>query len=492
MVNDFNELIVNMQKEKISGKSLINIINLNGFNKEKVNKLMETILESPKYSKLLPRINNNLILKYLDIKLEESDYKSILRLINYSNSKFNLKLIKKLIIDNEIDYICIFANRFNKEDKKLLLDMLLETKDDLNIYLFARNVKNIDIQKLEDAIVDLGNESYLYYFARDIKNANLERLENKLIEVYQEETTLVNFAELNDSDINKLEDLILKSNNPYTIMLYASNPRSNLLKIEKKLIELGNLESLLELAKLSRMGDLTDLENYFLLCNNHYYIYKLASDLKNKVNVLNLEMALLKCPNEDIFDSANEETISKSYSIYSFANDLSGYEIDMSLLEDSIIESNNYYYIYKFYKDVKNCNHDKLRKKLLEFKSEVELDILDYKNRNDSALNPEDYINFVDEILGIKLPNFTMAFNLIRNNLLEIIEKIGLVHLYLRLDNRYFKVKEEVLERVSPSNKDLFDIYSSFLKGDMSLELALELDKRYLNRNTKKELKKVR
>ena len=85
-----------------------------------------------------------------------------------------------------------------------------------------------------------------------------------------------------------------------------------------------------------------------------------------------------------------------------------------------------------------------------------------------------------------------MAFNFIRENLLEIIERIGLVHLYLRLDNRYFKVKEEVMEIINDDNKELFSIYGPFLKGDMSLELALELDKRYLNRNVKKELKKVR
>ena len=220
----------------------------------------------------------------------------------------------------------------------------------------------------------------------------IKRLEDKLIEIYQDATTLVKFSELDKTDIEKFEDLILNSNNPYIIMLYAKNLRSNLLKIEKKLIELGDLECLLEIAKLNRIGDITDLENYFLLCNNHYYIYKFAHELVGKVNLLNLEMALLKCPDVDIVDSYNEVNISKFDSIYYFAKDLGENGINISILEDSVIESNNYYNIYKFYRDIKGCNRDKLRKKLLEFKTEVELDILDYKNRDNNSLMASDYI----------------------------------------------------------------------------------------------------
>lgn len=491
MINDFNELIISLEKEKISLKALLEIINLNGFTREKNLRLMEKILESEKYSKVLPKINSNLILKYLDIKLEVSDYRSILKLVNYVNNQFVQKLIKKLIKESKIDYICAFANSFPDEYRDLLETAVIASEDALNIYSYARNVKKANIQKLEDTIINLKNESYLYYFARDIKGADIKRLEKVLIEIYQDSTTLINFAELNDVDIKDLENLILSSNNPYIIMRYASNPKSNLLKIERKLMELGNLECLLELAKLKRMGDITDLENYFILCNNHYYIYKFAKELDGKVNTLNLEMALLKCPDTDIFDSSNEEAISKCYSLYAFALDL-GDKADIHLLEDIIIASSNYFYIYKFYSNIKGCNHDKLKKKLLEFKTEVELNIIDYKNRNDKPIDASYYIDLVEEVLGVRLPSFTMAFKLIRENLLEIIEKIGLVHLYLRLDNRYFKVKEEVLEKISPSNKEFFEIYGPFLKGDMSLELALELDKRYLARNVGKILKKAK
>ena len=161
------------------------------------------------------------------------------------------------------------------------------------------------------------------------------------------------------------------------------------------------------------------------------------------------------------------------------------------ITENKIIDSNNYFYIYKFYSEIKGANKDRLKKKLLEVQTEVELSIIDYKEREDKPLDTMIYINLVEEVLGVRLPNFTMAFNLIKENLFEIIEKIGLVHLYLKLNNRYFKVKEEVMERIDSNNQDLLSIYEPFLKGNMGLELALELDKKYLIRNNKKELKKV-
>lgn len=168
---------------------------------------------------------------------------------------------------------------------------------------------------------------------------------------------------------------------------------------------------------------------------------------------------------------------------------MENYNINITKLEDYIINSNNYYYIYLFYKNIKNTNKEILRNKLLEVKTSLELDILDYNARKDQGIEVTDYFEFLKDTLNVKVNSLDLALRLIRSNLTLIINNIGLVHLFLKLDNPYFKVKEEVLTYVQ--DKDILGMYSNFLNNNLSLELALELDKKYLDRDIK-VLKKVK
>ncbi len=479
MVSSFEELINNIKNSKISSKSLIDLINLNGFSKNKIELLMDTILDNSKYGSLISKLNSRIIEKYLDIKLDKEDYYRLLMLVNYMDSKYIIKLINKLKENGDNYHICKFANMVDDTKKKLFLDMVIKSLEPELVYEFALKVKNIDISLLEDSIIKIANPSYLYYFARDISGANIRKLEHRLLEVYRDADILVDFSYLDGVNIKILEHCILKSDNPYIITKFASNPKSNFLKIEKKLMELGNLECLLELARLERVEDLSDLENYFNVCNNHYYIYKFAKEFESKVDVLRFEKSLLESREDDSITS-QEEQIKKLDSIFLFALNIKNCNLD--LLKDYIIKSNNYYYINRFYLEVKG-DKTRLKNKLLEVKSEMELLKEEYEIRGDIGLDVNVYYDFLKEVLGIEVSNLKEALNLIRTNLVEIINKIGLVNFYLRLDNRYFKVKDEVLERVY--DRKVIEFYKSFLKGNMSLEMAIELDYKYLNQDKK-------
>ncbi len=486
MISSYEDLINKVKLEKISMKELIEIINLNGFTKERLNQLLTLVTLSNKYSKIISKINISQIEKYIDLKIDEKDYYILLKYSNYFNSKSIKKLITNLLKDFELDYYCMFANKIS--DNELFQEAILNINYPEYIYEYASKVKNANIKLLEDKIIELNNISYLYFFARDIKGSNIKRLESVILKNNQDIEYLINFAELDNIDINKFEELILQSNNPYLIVKYANNPKSNLLKIEKRLLEIGNLESLLIFALNNRITDYTTLEDIFISLNSHFYIYRLASILPDKVNLLKLEEALLNSSNKDSYDENREEKINKIYSVYSFAKDLALHNIDISKLEDYIINSNDYYYIYLFYINVKNINKERLRNKLLEFKTPLELDILDYNIRKDKSLDVEDYFEFLKDTLNIKVNSLDLALKLIRSNLTLIIKKIGLVNLYLKLNNRYFKVKEEVLLYVK--DEDILSTYSNFLNNDLSIELALELDKKFLDKNKSKVLKK--
>ena len=488
MISSYEDLINKVQLEKISMKELIEVINLNGFTKERLNQLLTLVTLSKKYSKIIPRINTSQIEKYIDLKLDEKDYYILLKYSNYFNSKSIKKLITNLLKDFELDYYCLFASRIS--DNELFQEEILKSNYPEFIYDYASKVKNANIKLLEDRIIELNNIPYLYFFARDIRNADVKRLASVILKNSQDIETLINFSTLDNVDITRFEELILKTNNPYLIVKYANNPKSNLLKIEKRLLEIGNLECLLLFSFNERITDYATLEDIFISLDSHFHIYKLASILQDKVNLLKLEEALLNSSNKASFDENREEEINKIYSIYAFAKDLAGFNIDIKKLEDYIINSNDYYYIYLFYVNVKNANKERLRTKLLEVKTPLELDILDYNTRKDQGLEVNDYFEFIKDTLNVKVNSLDLALRLIRSNLTLIIKKIGLVHLFLKLDNRYFKVKEEVLTYVQ--DKDILDTYANFLNNNLSLELALELDKKYLDRDTPKVLKKVK
>ena len=488
MISSYEDLINKIKLEKISMKELVEVINLNGFTKDRLNELLTLVTLSKKYFKIIPRINTIQIEKYIDLKLDEKDYYILLKYSNYFNSKSIKKLISNLLKEGELDYYYMFANQI--PDNSLFQETILNSIYPEYIYDYASKVKNSNIKLLEDKIIELNNPSYLYFFARDIKNANVKRIEEVILKNSQDIESLINFAELDNIDINKFEDLILKSNSPYLIVKYSNNPKSNLLKVEKRLLEIGNLECLLIFALNKRITDYTTIEDIFISLNSHFYIYRLASLLPDKVNLLKLEDSLLNSSDKDSYDENREEKVDKVYSVYAFAKDLASFNIDITKLEDFIIKSNDYYYIYLFYQNVKNANKERLRKKLLEVKSQVELEILDYNTRKEQSLDVTEYFNFIKYILNIEVNSLNLALEVIRENLSLIIKKIGLVHLFLKLDNRYFKVKEEVLTYVQ--DKDILDTYANFLNNNLSIELALELDKKYLDISTSKVLKKVK
>ncbi len=490
MISDYVDLVNKIKMEKISKKELIDIINLNGFSKEKLNELLTLVSLSEKYFNIIPKINNSQIEKFIDIKLDTGDYYILLKYTSYFNLKSIKKLIANLLKDANLEMYCRFANLVKDEYKSLFLDLVLESFDAEYVYTYASKVKNSNVKLLEDRIIEINNIPYLYYFARDIKGADVKKLEEAMISNYQAIDYLVDFARLDGIDINKFEDLILKTDNPYLIVSYANNPKSNLLKVERRIIEIGNLECLLLFASNSRIQDYTSLEDIFISLNNHFYIYKFANELYDKVNVLKLEDALLNCNDKDSYDENSEEEVPKIYSVYAFARDLANHGADVSRLEDYVMASNDYYYIYKFYVNVPNANKDRLRTKLLEVKSKVELDILDYQNRNNEGLDVEEYYKFIEEYFAVKVDSLELAFRLIRRNFALIIRQIGLVHLFLKLDNRYFRIKEEVLLHVQ--DKDILETYSNFLNNNLSIELALEIDKKFLESNSSKLLRKVK
>ena len=123
MVSSFEELINNIKNSKISSKSLIDLINLNGFSKNKIELLMDTILDNSKYISLISKLNSRIIEKYLDIKLDKEDYYRLLMLVNYMDSKYIIKLINKLKENGDNYHICKFANIVDDTKKKLFLDI---------------------------------------------------------------------------------------------------------------------------------------------------------------------------------------------------------------------------------------------------------------------------------------------------------------------------------------------------------------------------------
>ena len=56
MISSYEDLINKIKLEKISMKELVEVINLNGFTKDRLNELLTLVTLSKKYFKIIPRI----------------------------------------------------------------------------------------------------------------------------------------------------------------------------------------------------------------------------------------------------------------------------------------------------------------------------------------------------------------------------------------------------------------------------------------------------
>ena len=452
-----SELLCNLiEKNMVSAEQIRKMISDNNFDYFETKKIFEHILRYSEFKELIECFSDDFYKRYFELLSEQTRLNFFY--IRLLTSPKLLEMLEDIIINsNNPRHIYELALYVKNVNLKKLETSLINIGNSEYIYNFAYSIPNADIEKLETALINTKNVKYVYYFARDIEKANIEKLEDFIIE-YGHPNDIYEFAlDVSRAHKQKLEDAIIRQKNARYIYEFARHiPYTNIQKLETALINIGDPE----------------------------YIYNFAFHIKN-VNIEKLEQAIINSKNSEY--------------IYYFAKCIKGANIKK--LENAILNTDDIVNILNFSKYVKYSNSQKLRDRVAELvekkqKDKKELEdliqryIIIYQKylQNNRSVK---IIEFVKDYFNLEL-DIKEARKLIEENLIEIINNIGLVSLYYQVSNPDFPIKKMVFRKLMesyPENQDILQVYYNFLidyTNDFS-EL-ISLDKQYLELKQKTKI----
>ena len=443
------DLLCKLIKDKnISDEQIRKVIQENNFDYSETKKIFEHILENLETKELIECFSDDFFRIYFTL-LSEKEKLEVFYIRQITSPKL-LEMLEDIIIKTgKPNYIYALAVYVKNINLKKIENALIKIANPEYLYNFAYNFPTADISKIEDAIINSKEGECIFYFARDIEKANIDKLENAII------------------DYGYPKDI-------YEFALYI--PRSNKKKLEDAIINQKAVSYIYQFAKYIPGANIERLEQAVIESKNVEYIYNFAFHIET-ANVEKLEQAII--------DSNNPKYI------YYFAKCIKGANIKK--LENAILNTDDIENILNFSKYVKYANSQKLRDKvakLNEKQMKEQQDLADLQKKylvlyqkhlqNNRRVK---IIDFVKKYFNLEL-EIKEARKMIEDNLIEIINDIGLVSLYYQVSNPDFPVRIMVMQKLKesyPENQEILQVYYNFLTGYTSNFLeTINLDKEYL------------
>lgn len=276
---------------------------------------------------LIEDMNDDQIRNYLyNNKLSENEmqmivtrfreYKSSEETVDYIIKVFPVEYRDKALFTylncNDSSKSCIeyiFKNIYKLNWKMLsnLCDLILENGHVVLIYNLAIFIDNIlikdeQIEKLlrdlENALINFNDKKIMVLFAKNIKNANIEKIQDAIVQNI--DTKNISDAkainefkniEKDGVDFKKLEEGIIKTKNNLEIMEFAMDPRADVNKLEKSVLEDGNISHIRLFAGLYN-ANIKMIDDYYMesqkngSLNKYAYEFWLESNEKKGYDVL--------------------------------------------------------------------------------------------------------------------------------------------------------------------------------------------------------------
>lgn len=499
MLNEV-ELLCNLIKNKrINKLKLIEKLKSRTFKESEQKKIIECLLL---YCQELDKsVFESFSLNVLEQVIEKSLDKGVLTnaclLVNFAKPDFLERIVNKVLETNHFDLICNLANNLPQEEIGVLEDKVISSKDVMSMYEFLSKVKLANKSKFEDAIIKTKDADYIFFAARDIEGINILKMQKAIIDLQKAEYAQKMAEHFSHKDenfsIKELEDCVIQYGTPGEFVLFAQEVKgADVTRLVKKLLESNDFEWIIYAGNIPGV-DFNLLVNKIIESKDPYYIHKFASNFRNKpIDINKLEKSLL-----DLVGSTFKEEDKKNLAkyIFMFANTFQDFNINLEKLENALIQLNDFDYIYKFLKNIKNANRDKLLSVVLSLKNEMEISLIDYKDRNNQKISLSVWKNFVFTNLGVVVNNENEAIHIVTANIIPLIQKFGLVSLYLKLNSDYFNLKRIVLgalQTTYPLFEELLQVYYEFLTTNMDISEAIHLDFEYKALKEEKEKVKLK
>lgn len=227
-------------------------------------------------------------------------------------------------------------SQLSRQQLNKLEQVVLASNNIVEIYKYITNVKElINIEKFEDLIIESGDNERISKFASSIIGANIEKLENAVIQSKNKRGILQFYKLVKGSNYEKIKRALLNSEN--------------------------NADAIYEFFIISRNkghimqeDEIREIDDAIIGSNNDKICLSWA-----QTNTVGMNISKL----EDIVINGNH-----LYSIYAFASSVNGANIER--LEDAFItfiNSSNVYKVNDFAKTVKGANIAKLEDVLIKF-----------------------------------------------------------------------------------------------------------------------------
>jgi len=443
------DLLCKLIKDKnISDEQIRKVIQENNFDYSETKKIFEHILENLETKELIECFSDDFFRIYFTLLSEKKELEFF-----YIRQITSLKLLE------------------------MLEDIIIKTEKPQHIYKLAVYVKNINLKKIENALIKIANPEYLYNFAYNFPTADISKIEDAIINSKEGECIFYFARDIEKANIDKLENAIIDYGYPkdiYEFALYI--PRSNKKKLEDAIINQKAVSYIYQFAKYIPGANIERLEQAVIESKDVEYIYNFAFHIEN-ANIEKLEQAII--------DSNNAKYI------YYFAKCIKGANIKK--LENAILNTDDIENILNFSKYVKYANSQKLRDKVAKLKEKQikeQQDLADlqtkylvlyqkYLQNNRRAKIIEFVKNYFNQELDIN-----EARKIIEENLIEIINNIGLVSLYYQVSNQDFPIIKMVFQKLMesyPENQEILQVYYPILIDYTSdFTKLVNLDKEYL------------
>lgn len=259
-----------------------------------------------------------------------------------------------------------------RKDKKLAISF--QTSKNLRTYVYGDTIDELidGIEVLKD--INFFNE-FVRRFKKSLSNNQFSRLDDIVLKSGNAQQ-IVDYAILRGEDLEDIlafEDKIIALNNSKCIYLFARDGKNvNIQKMEKAILNSKDVRYWLLFLEYVKEANILNFKealfNEKIDIGNAYTLYTFCNKYQNVEGLLSQED--IEFAENLVIKNGNFDTI------YYFARDIEN--INITKLEDAIIQSANPYKIYEFAK-LKGVNIEKMRNAL--YKTNDAFYIRSFKNK---------------------------------------------------------------------------------------------------------------
>lgn len=292
-------------------------------------------------------------------------------IIKYVHGNTLDELVNATVELRDEKFVRKFVQEFpqlSREQLNKLEQVVIASNNIDEIYKYISNAKElINIEKFEDLIIVAGNNKRIIDFANSVIGANIEKLEDAVIASKDKDGIINFYALVKGSNYEKIKKALLNSEN-------NANAMYEFFILSK------------EKGHIMQEDEIKEIDDIIIASNNDRICLSWAQTNTKGINISKLEDIVINgnfiCCIHAFASSVNGANIEKLedafikcvnsnnvYQVKEFAKTVKG--VNIAKLEDVLIKFGDAYDIYYFAKSIEESNLYKLRKALKATKSKT-------------------------------------------------------------------------------------------------------------------------